>query len=336
VLKFLLRRALYAIPSLFGLLIVTFVLIRVVPADPAAALAGDNATPQQIEAIRHQYGFDRPIHEQLLLYLGKVLQFDFGESQYSHRPVGLDIRQRLPATLELTIAALLIATVLGVPLGVVAGIHHNRWPDFVLRFVSVAGVAVAAFWFAIMLQLLFAMELGWLPLRGRMGSGVISPPDITGSLILDSLLAGQLDVFWDALRHLILPAITLSVGGLASITRFTRAGVLETMQKDFVLYERAVGYPRWRMIWIYVLRNSVIATVTQIGLLFGALIAGAVVVESIFDWPGIGNYAVLAILTADYKVMLAVTLMIGVIYTVVNILTDLVHGLLDPRLWEQL
>jgi len=180
------------------------------------------------------------------------------------------------------------------------------------------------------------MELGWLPLRGRMGSGVIAPPEITGSLVLDSLFAGRLDAFWDALRHLILPAITLSLGGLASITRFTRAGVLETMQKDFVLYERAVGYPRRRMIWIYVLRNSVIATVTQIGLLFGALIAGAVVVESIFDWPGIGNYAVLAILTADYKVMLAVTLMIGVIYTIVNILTDLVHGLLDPRLWEQL
>src|SRR5258708_24982583 len=152
--KFLLRRALYAIPSLFGLLIVTFVLIRVVPADPAAALAGDNATPQQIEAIRNQYGFDRPIHEQLLLYLGKVVQFDFGESQYSHRPVGLDIRQRLPATLELTIAALLIATVLGVPLGVVAGIHHNRWPDFVLRFVSIAGVAVAPLCVSLILQVL--------------------------------------------------------------------------------------------------------------------------------------------------------------------------------------
>ena len=132
-----------------------------------------------------------------------------------------------------------------------------------LRFISVSGVAVAASWFAIMLQLLFAMELGWLPLRGRMGSGIVSPPDITGSLILDSLLAGRMDTFWDALRHLILPAITLSLGGLASITRFTRAGVLETMQKDFVLYERAVGYPRRRLIWIYVLRNSVIATVTS-------------------------------------------------------------------------
>jgi peptide/nickel transport system permease protein len=335
-LPFLLRRALHAVPTLFGLLIVTFLLIRIVPADPAAALAGDNATPQQIENIRHQYGFDRPILEQLVLYFGQVLRFNFGESQYSHRPVGMDIRQRLPATLELTAAALLIATGLGIPLGVIAGVYHNRWPDFLLRVISITGVAVAAFWFAIMLQLLFAMQLEWLPLRGRLGDGIVPPPDLTGSLILDSLLAGRWDALWDALRHLVLPAVTLSLGGLATITRFTRAGVLETMQKDFVLYERAVGYPRRRLIWIYVLRNSVTAAVTQIGLLFGALIAGAVVVEAIFDWPGIGNYAVLAILTADYKVMLAVTLLIGVIYTVVNILTDLVHGLLDPRLWEQL
>jgi peptide/nickel transport system permease protein len=335
-LPFLLRRALHAVPTLFGLLIVTFLLIRIVPADPAAALAGDNATPQQIENIRHQYGFDRPILEQLVLYLGQVLRFDFGESQYSHRPVGMDIRQRLPATLELTAAALLIATGLGIPLGVIAGVYHNRWPDFLLRVISITGVAVAAFWFAIMLQLLFAMQLEWLPLRGRLGDGIVPPPDLTGSLILDSLLAGRWDALWDALRHLVLPAVTLSLGGLATITRFTRAGVLETMQKDFVLYERAVGYPRRRLIWIYVLRNSVTAAVTQIGLLFGALIAGAVVVGAIFDWPGIGNYAVLAILTADYKVMLAVTLLIGVIYTVVNILTDLVHGLLDPRLREQL
>jgi peptide/nickel transport system permease protein len=335
-LRFILRRVLSAIPSLFGLMIVTFLLIRAVPADPAAALAGDNATPQQIAEIRHQYGFDRPIHEQLVLYFGQVLRFDFGESEYSHRPVGLDIKQRLPATLELTFAALILAIVIGIPLGVIAGVNHNRWPDFAVRLFSISGIALAAFWVAIMLQLLFSMQLDWLPLRGRTSAGAVLPPEITGSLLVDSLIAGKLGLFWDALRHLIMPALTLSLGALATIARFTRAGVLETMQKDFVLYERAVGYPRRRLIWIYVLRNSVIAAVTQIGLLFGALIAGAVVVESIFDWPGIGNYAVQAILTADYKVMLAVTLLIGVVYTVVNILTDLVHGLLDPRLWEQL
>jgi peptide/nickel transport system permease protein len=335
-LRFVLRRALTAIPSLFGLLIVTFLLIRVVPADPAAALAGDNATPQQIEAIRHQYGFDRPLAEQLFLYLGQVLRFDFGESQFSHRAVGVDLRQRLPATLELTFAALLLATALGIPLGVVAAVYHNRWPDFLLRILSVTGIAVAAFWFAITLQMIFAMNLEWLPLRGELSSGIVPPSSFTGSLILDAVLAGRWEVVSDALLHLVLPAITLSVGALATITRFTRAGVLETMQKDFVLYERAVGYPRRRLVWVYVLRNSVIAAVTQIGLLFGALIGGAVVVEAIFDWPGIGNYLVNAILTADYKVMLAATLLIGVVYTLVNILIDLVHGWLDPRLWEQL
>jgi peptide/nickel transport system permease protein len=335
-LRFILRLVLSAIPSLFGLMIVTFLLIRAVPADPAAALAGDNATPQQIAEIRHQYGFDRPIYEQLVLYFGQVLRFDFGESEYSHRPVGLDIEQRLPATLELTFAALILAIAIGIPLGVIAGVNHNRWPDFAVRLFSISGIALAAFWVAIMMQLLFSMQLDWLPLRGRTSGGAVLPPEITGSLLVDSLIAGKLGLFWDALRHLIMPALTLCLGALATIARFTRAGVLETMQKDFVLYERAVGYPRRRLIWIYVLRNSVIAAVTQIGLLFGALIAGAVVVESIFDWPGIGNYAVQAILTADYKVMLAVTLLIGVVYTVVNILTDLVHGLLDPRLWEQL
>jgi peptide/nickel transport system permease protein len=230
----------------------------------------------------------------------------------------------------------LLATGLGIPLGVVAAIYHNRWPDFVLRIASVTGIAVAAFWFAITLQLIFAMQLEWLPLRGELSSGIVPPPAVTGSLILDALIAGRWGVLADALRHLVLPAVTLSVGALATIMRFTRAGVLETMQKDFVLYERAVGYPRWRLIWVYVLRNSVIAAVTQIGLLFGALIGGAVVVEAIFDWPGVGNYLVSAILTADYKVMLAATMLIGIVYTIVNILTDLVHGWLDPRLWEQL
>ena len=178
----MLRRTAYAIPSLLGLLIVTFLMVRIVPADPAAALAGDNATPQQIAQIRHEYGFDRPLGVQLVRYLGRVLRFNFGESEYSHRPVAHDIRQRLPATLELTLSALLIATVFGIPLGVIAAIHHNRWPDFAIRLFSVTGVAIAAFWLAIMLQMLFAMQLHWLPLRGRLGTDIAAPPDVTGFL----------------------------------------------------------------------------------------------------------------------------------------------------------
>jgi peptide/nickel transport system permease protein len=335
-LGFVLRRILLVVPSLFGLLLLTFFLIRVVPADPAAALAGENATPAQIAEIRRQYGLDRPLYEQFVVYVRQVAQFDFGESAYSHRSVALDISQRLPATLELTITALALAIALGIPLGAVAAVNHNRWPDTVLRILSVGGVAIAAFWFAIELQLIFSMSLDWLPLRGRLSSSLAAPPAITGFYLIDSLVTGRLDVFGDALWHLVLPAVTLSLGGLATIARFTRAGMLETLQKDFVTYERAQGFPSRALIWKFVLKNSVVAAITQIGLLFGSLIAGAVVVETIFDWPGIGFYTVQAILTADYKVMLAVTLLIGVIYAAVNILVDLVHGLIDPRLREHL
>ena len=334
-LGFILRRLLLVIPSLVGLLILTFFLIRVVPADPAAALAGENATLAQVAEIRRQYGLDQPLYVQFAVYLGQVARLDFGESAYSRRPVALDIKERLPATLELTIAALLFATLLGIPLGTVAAVHHNRWPDVLLRILSVGGIAIAAFWFAIELQLLFAMQLDWLPLRGRLSPGLTAPPTVTGFYLIDSLLADRGEAFADALSHLILPAFTLSLGALATITRFTRAGVLETLQKDFVTYERAQGFPRRALIWKYVLRNSVVAAVTQNGLLIGGLIAGAVVVETIFDWPGIGFYTVQAILTADYKVMLAVTLLIGVIYALVNIVVDVVHGLLDPRLREE-
>lgn len=333
-LRFVARRILFAIPSLFGLLVVTFIMIKLVPADPAAALAGDNATPEQIAKIRAQYGLDQSLPVQFWRYLSDVAHLDFGDSQYSSRPVAQDIAQRLPATLELTFAALFLATALGIPLGVVAALNHNRWPDFVLRILSIGGVALATFWIAIMFQLLFAMRLEWLPLRGRSSVGISFSNGPTGFLTLDALLSGRLDVFTDALRHLVLPALTLSLGGIATITRFTRAGVLDTLQKDFVTYERAVGYPRRRLVWVYILRNSVVASVTQIGLLFGSLIAGAVVVESIFDWPGLGSLTVNAILTADFKVMLAVTLLVGVIYAAVNILTDIVHGLIDPRLWD--
>jgi peptide/nickel transport system permease protein len=333
--RFVLRRCALVLPSLFGLLIVTFLLIHAVPSDPAAAMAGDAATPEQIARLRHQYGLDQPIWRQFMVYIGNVAHLDFGESAFSHRPVALDIFQRLPATLELTFCALAISICLGVPLGVVSALNHNSWPDYLLRIFSVMGIAVAAFWFAIMLQLLFAMNLAWLPLRGDLTSTMTRPPMVTHFLVLDAVIAGRWDVFGDALRHLVLPSVTLALGGLATIVRFTRAGMLDTLQQDFVFYERAMGYRWMRLVWVFVLRNSVTATVTQIGLLFGGLIAGGVVVEAIFDWPGIGSYTVNAILTGDKQVMLAVTLLVGTIYAAVNILVDVVHGLLDPRLMER-
>jgi len=193
---------------------------------------------------------------------------------------------------------------------------------------------LASFWLAIMLQLLFSMELDVLPLRGRIDVALGLPPRVTGFVLIDSLLAGRADLFLNGLTHLVLPAVTLSLPGLATIARFTRSGVLETLQKDFVLYAQAAGYGRFRLAAIYVLRNAVTLVVTQIGLLFGALISGAVAVEAIFDWPGLGTYAVQAIISADYKALLAVTLVVGVVYAVVNVLVDVAQALFDPRVAE--
>jgi peptide/nickel transport system permease protein len=334
--RFILRRMLLVAPSLLGLLVLTFVMLRVLPTDPSAALAGENATPAQIAAVRKAYGFDEPIWKQFIIYLRQVAQADLGTSIISGRPVASDIALRLPATIELTFCALLFATAVGIPLGTLAAVWHNSAFDHVMRFVTVGGLAIAAFWFAIVLQLVFSMSLEWLPLRARLSVGMPEPPPVTRLFLLDSLLAGRLDIFRDALLHIAMPAFTLSLGALASIARFTRAGVLDTLQKPFVGYAEAAGYRRRRIIWVYVLRNSVVAATTQIGLLFGALISSAVAVESIFDWPGIGSYAVNAILTSDYKAILAVTLVVGVIYAVVNIVVDVVHALLDPRVAESL
>ncbi|MBM3570827.1 MAG: ABC transporter permease [Alphaproteobacteria bacterium] len=334
--RFLVRRLLLVVPSLLGLLVLTFVLTRVIPSDPAAAMAGENASTQQIEAVRARYGFDRPLYQQFGIYLQQIARGDLGTSVFSNRPVAQDIGRAVPATIELTFCALLLATCLGIPLGTIAAVAHNSPLDYAIRVLTVAGLAVAGFWLAIMFQLLFAMDLNWLPLRGRLSSSIPAPPAATGLFLIDSLLAGRLDIFRDALAHLVMPAVTLAIPATATIARFTRAGVLETMQKEFVAYETAVGYGRGRLIAIYVLRNSVVTAVTQIGLLFGALISSAVAVEAIFDWPGLGTYAVTAILNLDYNAILAVTLSVGVIYALVNILVDLCHGLIDPRVAEQM
>jgi peptide/nickel transport system permease protein len=334
--KFLLRRTLLAIPVLFGLLVLTFILIRMVPADPAAALAGESASAAQIEQIRKSYGLDRPLPEQFLLYLGQVVRGDLGISFATRRPVISDILVRLPATIELTLFAITIAVLIGVPLGLIAAANHGKGLDQAVRVSTVAGLAIASFWMAIMLQLLFSMYLDLLPVRGRIGNPLAEPPFFTGLYLVDSLIAGRLDLFCESLRHILLPGITLAIGPSATIARFTRSGVLETLQKDYVLYETAVGYPRRILLAKYVLRNSVVTTVTQIGLLLGGILSSAVVVETIFDWPGLGNFAVSSIMAFDYNAMMATTLVIGIAYVIINMIVDIVHAIIDPRLREQL
>lgn len=335
-LLFVIRRILMIMPILLGLLLLTFLMMRFGGGDPAAAMAGDAATPEQIAAIRDQLGLNDPFIVQFWTYLTNALQGDFGVSVYSNRPVGLDIIQRLPATLELTFVAILIASVFGIVFGTLAGVYRNSILDYFVRVTSVAGLAAASFWIAIMLQLLFSMEWNILPLRGRLPSNIPAPTSITRFYLIDSLLTGQWNTFWESLRHLILPAVTISLGGLATIARFTRSSVVASMQSEFATYENAVGYPKRRIVYPYVLRNSLVSPVTQIGLLFGAFVSNAVAVEAIFDWPGLGSYLVAAIFAADFNAVLAVTLVIGAVYAIVNIAVDLVHGFLDPRVADRM
>jgi len=329
ILALCLTRTLWLVPTLAGLVAIVFVISRVVPSDPVALLAGETASRAQIELLRQKLGLDRPLSQQLFGYYRQLLSGDLGTSLFTTRPVWDDLSARLPATIELTAAAMFIAVVLGIPLGVLSALNRNRATDHLLRVLTVAGLAVASFWLALMLQLFFAMELRWLPLQAR--SSGFPPPPVTGFYLVDALVEGNLGRLADVITHLALPALTLAFPALATVVRFTRAGVLETLERNFVVYQRAMGIPAGLIVGKYVLRNSLISTVTQIGLLFGILLAGAVVVETVFQWPGIGGYAFEAILHADYAAVMGFTVYAGVVFGLANLLVDIVHAMLDPR-----
>jgi peptide/nickel transport system permease protein len=328
-LALLLHRLAWFVPTLLGLLVVTFVISRVIPADPIALVAGETATPAQVEALRRQLGYDRPLPVQFVGYVGQLLRGDLGRSLYTTRPIAEDLAARLPATIELTLVAMLASVVVGIPLGVCSALWRNSFLDHALRVVTVSGLAIASFWLGIMLQLFFAMRLGFTPLNGRLAG--FPPRSFTGLLLVDSVLTWDWAAFGGALAHLALPAATLAFPALATLVRFTRAGVLDVMQSNFVLYERAMGMPRALIVWKYILRNALTSTVTQMGLLFGILLAGAVVTEAVFDWPGIGTYAVHSILRSDYNAVMGFTVWAGTIFILVNLLVDVAHTLIDPR-----
>ena len=329
VLALVLHRLVWFVPTLLGLLVVTFVISRVIPGDPVALVAGETATPAQVEALRRQLGYDRPLPAQFADYVTRLAHGDMGTSLFTRRPIAEDLAHRLPATIELTLAAMLVSVLAGIPLGVLSALWRDSPLDHALRLVTVSGLAIASFWLGIMLQLLFAMRLGWTPLNGRLQG--FPPRTITGFYLVDAGVTGDWPTFGAALLHLALPAATLAFPALATLVRFTRAGVLDVMQSNFVLYERAMGLPHFVIVWKYILRSALTSTVTQIGLLFGILLAGAVVTEAVYDWPGIGTYAVNSILRSDYNAVMGFTVWAGAIFIVVNLLVDVAHTLIDPR-----
>ncbi len=329
---YILRRIALIVPTLIGLSILTFSISRIVPGDPVGLAAGPQATEEIKAALRRELGLDQPLPIQYFNYMAGLFRGDWGESLYTRRSVIGDLRTFWPATLELTTAAVVIATVLGVPAGVISAMYRNRLPDHVARVLSLFFVSFPSFWLAMIFQTWFGLELGWFPISKRLPVLVAPPAATTGLFLVDSLIQLDFQTFLVSLRHLFIPALVLSFGAFASITRITRASMVEALEKDFVRMERAIGIPYRIIIFKYVLRNALIATITVISLNFGWLMAGAILIETIFDWPGLGLYAVKASLSLDFQPIMGIAILYGIVFSIVNILTDIVYGILDPRI----
>jgi peptide/nickel transport system permease protein len=323
------NRLLWFPPTLLGLLAAIFVLSRVIPVDPVLLMAGDNASAEQVQEIRKSFGFGEPLPLQFIDYLRDVARGDLGTSFYTRQPIARDLIVRLPATLELTGAAVLLAMLVGVPLGVLCGLHRNSWPDHVLRLVAVSCLALASFWVAVQFQLLFSMTLNWLPLSGRTEG--FPPQAMTGFLVVDALFQRDGKMLASALSHLALPALTLSLPATATVMLFMRSSVANVIALPSVAYQKAMGLPSRVIVWKYVLRMALTATVNQLGLIFGTMLTGAVAVENVFDWPGLGSYAVKSFLNSDYNGVMSVTLCTGFLFAAITLLVDILQAAIDPR-----
>ncbi|MFC5972966.1 ABC transporter permease [Halomarina salina] len=328
---YLVRRALQAVPVVFGLSILIFLISRVVPGDPVRLALGPQATQEQVTRLRREMGLNQPLPEQYLDWLVGVLQGDWGMSLRTNNNVFSDIVGRLPATLELTLVTLFFAVLLAIPFGVVAGTNKDRWQDHLSRIVALFGVSMPRFWVAIVLQMIFVVTLGLLPLSGRLSDGVAPPPAVTHLYLVDSLLAGQFGTFVDAAKHLVLPAFALGLATLAQVMRLIRSDMIDETKKDYVLAAQAYGLPSNLIEYKYMLRNAFTSSLTVIGLALGFLLGNAFLVEIVFAWPGMARYGVQAILYQDFNAIVGVTIVIGIVFVTTNFAVDLLYGYLDPR-----
>jgi len=329
---YLLRRLLLIIPVLIGLSIITFAISHIVPGDPVRLAAGPQATAEQIQKLQEEFGVNESLPVQYLTYMRGVLRGDLGTSMMNRHPVIMDLRRYFPATLELVLISTLLAVAVGVPMAMAAAVFRDRWPDQFSRVVALSSISMPVFWLGMILQLILTMQLHLLPISGRFDPRVPFPPSVTGMLLLDSLLAGDLDKFGIALRYITLPAFCQALIGIALITRLLRADILEVMQRDFVTMARASGLPERVILFKYVLKNALIATVAMLGFLIGWQLGGSVMIETVFDWPGIGLYAVKSAMTLDFQPIMGITLVVGLLFTIINLLVDMSYGLIDPRI----
>ncbi len=332
----IIRRLLLVIPMLIGVTLVTFTVSHLVPVDPLVVIVSEKALdkPDIVQAAIEKWGLDRSLPEQYLYYVWNLAQGDLGISFKTKRPVAQDLAQYLPATAELGLASLFFALLFGLPLGIIAAVKAGRWADHVARLISLLGASMPPFWSGLMVLFLFYYTLGILPGPGRTDTRLIAPTTITGLHLVDTLLVGDFQAFADALRHLILPSVILGWFTLALVSRVTRSALLEVLGMDYIRTARGKGLRERTVILVHALRNALIPTLTVLGLAFAGLMSGAIMTETIFAWPGIGRYAVEAATNLDYPAVLGTTLLIAVIYIFVNLIVDLLYGVIDPRIRE--
>lgn len=330
------RRVLLILPMLIGVTLLTFLVSHAVPADPLVVIVSEKALdqPDIVEAAVRKWGLDRPLPEQYLYYVWNLAHGDLGVSFKTKRPVAQDLAQYAPATVELGLASLAFALIVGLPLGILAALRAGSWTDHLARLVSLLGASMPPFWSGLMALFVFYYALNILPGPGRLDARLVTPPTVTGLQLVDSLLARDMTAFVSTLKHLILPSIILGWFTLALICRVTRSSLLEVLGMDYVRTARAKGLRERTVILTHALRNALIPTLTVLGLAFAGLMTGAIMTETIFAWPGIGRYAVESAANLDYPAVLGTTLLIAVIYILVNLVVDILYSVVDPRIRE--
>ena len=331
--KYIVKRILSSLVVLLGVVTITFFIARVLPSNPEVKWAGQRATAEQLEAARIELGLDKSLPEQYIIYLGDLLHGDLGKSLNSHQPVTSELKRYIPATLELVLLAFILAVIIGIPLGIYSAKKKDKLLDHGSRFFSIAAVSLPTFWVALFLQLIFYKSLQLLPIGGRISAEATifsEIPSITGLYLLDTLLTGNFALFGDALRHIILPCITIALYPIGLVSRMTRSALLEILGEDYITAGRSYGLSETKMLWKYALKNSIGTTATDVALSMGYTLTDTFLVEAIFSWPGIGSYISSAVTSLDYPAIIGVTLFGAVCYIVLNLLADIIIAS-DPR-----
>lgn len=331
--KYIIKRILSSLIVLLGVVTITFFIARVIPSNPEVKWAGQRATAEQLQAAREELGLDKSLPEQYIIYLKDLLHGDLGDSLSNHQPISSELRRYTPATLELVLLAFLLAIIIGIPLGIYSAKKKDRLLDHISRFFSIGAVSLPTFWVALFFQLIFYKTLQWLPIGGRLSIEATifeTVPNITGMLLLDSLLTGKFSLFADALQHIILPCVTISLYPIGLVARMTRSALLEILGEDYITAGHSYGLSDVKMLWKYALKNSLGTTATDVALSMGYTLTDTFLVEAIFSWPGIGGYISSAVTTLDYPAIIGVTLFGATCYIILNLIADIIIAS-DPR-----